>query len=728
MSAYRNESVLSGALPRDRTVASSRRSVEQRGERFAPAGTSDIFGAIATVRHGWRLVALIALPIFAFAYATAELLVPLYDTAARIQIDPLVSRAVWFRRSELYLPADQAVIDTEVSILQSDDLVRTVVRELGLARDPEFNDGLRAGGRPSTEDEVVRKVSDRFTISREYGIGNSLTYLASIGFRSADPEKAARAANALAADYIRFNVEARARDAARRSSDLSAQLGALSGEVAGKDARVADYLGANRLTRDVKDPTVTEKQIASISGQLASIDAQAAGRRSALAAARAQAGRYGIDATGVSLASPTVRAMRGDRADLVAERAALVGRYGPRHPEVQRVDGELARVDQELGQEAQRSLGSLRADATSTEANAAALRAELGRLRAQQAQDARASVGAGNLRRDAEQSSRAYSYTLSAARQADQDSRGNDPQARIIEAAPVPDAPTTPNKPLFKVMGLLAGLLAGAAAVLFRDSFRDRIRDDDGLARLGLATVGVLPDLPARRLRGRQPWDMVPDEPASAYAEGLRAVRAALRTPAALPNGGVLAVCSALPGDGKSSLATSLAMAMALSGDTVLLIDGDARNSGLKAAVSDDDGGLAAVLAGRAAPDDVILRDGDTGLSLLPVGRVVGGAAALASHAGPLRRLVEGLRDRYDVIVIDTPPVLAVADAATLAALADGVLLAVRWDRTPARALAAALASLRRTDAAVIGAVLVRHRVPHLRAILRRRGDRPAPA
>jgi capsular exopolysaccharide synthesis family protein len=236
---------------------------------------------------------------------------------------------------------------------------------------------------------------------------------------------------------------------------------------------------------------------------------------------------------------------------------------------------------------------------------------------------------------------------------------------------------------------------------------------------MGLQHLASLPELTARQLRARGgsilPWDYVVERPMSIFSEALRNVRSALTLGGARAAPKVVVITSSVPDEGKSIAAVSLARVMALSGDRVLLMDCDLRKNALQDLLKKKvDHGLVEVLAGQAKLADVLVRDEATGLDVLPLSESLFTAKDVFGGPG-MQALIDGLRPSYDVIVIDAPPVLAVTDARTLAALADAVILSVRWRSTPREVVDAALVKLENETDRVIGAVLTRVD-PNLRA------------
>ena len=276
-------------------------------------------------------------------------------------------------------------------------------------------------------------------------------------------------------------------------------------------------------------------------------------------------------------------------------------------------------------------------------------------------------------------------------------------------------APVSPQLRHFLVLGLLAGLVLGALLAVLRDLLDVTVRSSAAAAEaVGVPTLAVVDD--------------DPDE--SGRAETFRQLRTGLtfRRVAQVPVRGaaVLVVASAVTGEGRSTTALGLARALAEAGERVLLLEADLRRPSLGAHLGLPPGpGLSEVLSGRAEAAAAVRPGGADGLSVLPAGTPPPQPAELLASPRTVD-LVAGLRAVYDQVVIDVPPVLPVTDAVVCAALADGLLVVVRWGRTRRPDVVEAVGMLQQAGAPVLGGVLVGRRGSH--AELRRRSLVTAPA
>ena len=660
----------------------------------------DLATVLAAFRRRWPIFAAVALVVALAVIAASLLVTPIYAATARLRVEPTDRSALDVKATMNGAPPDQALVDTELAVIRSRGLAAQVADRLAIAP---------RGASAAARARAVDAVQSRLAVSRE-----GSTYVINVAYRSPDPQEAARVANAFAEQYIVASVDARVRTASRQAAFLNERLRGLGAEVEAADQQVAQYRSGTGIVTGSGTAgagTVVDQQIASITGQVATAASDAASARSNLDAARAQISKGGIEAVTGVLNSQVIADLRRQRAEVVRNQGEVNTRYGPRHPESIKVQQQLEQIDQQLRDESRRIVASLESTAAAADARAGSLRAELNGLRGQQAGNARLSVEADSLQRQADAKRNIYNQVAQAAQQSSQERRSTEPTAQIIEEAAPPPAPSFPNKPLFAVLGALLGVLAAATVVLLLELFDRAIRSADDVEQgLGLPLLSALPLLRGSQLAGGNrrtgPWTYVVDKPMSAYAEAVRTVRSALLLSAATPPPRVICLTSALPGDGKTTCAVSLARIMALSGERVVLVDCDLRRGALRSLVkADERGGLVELLQGEVTLENAIVRDSVAGLDVLTLRReaftprdVLGGEA--------MRGLVARLREQYDHVVLDAPPALAVSDARTLAALSDAVVLVARWGRTARNDLRVAAERLTGDGARIAGVVL----------------------
>jgi len=676
-----------------------------------PRGRTDLWTPRAFARmiaRRWKLFGAIAGGIIGLTVVVMLMLTPVYTAVTQIKIDPSERSPIDFQAVANGAPPDQALIDTEVALMRSRLGAQAVVRRLGLARSPEF---VAHKGDKTAENAAIDHLLDKLNVARD-----GTTYVVNITFQSRDARTAAAVANAVARQYIEYSVQFRVGTAAVQAKALDKRLAELGTEVAAADQKLAQYRATTGLVEDLNG-TITEQQIAPLSSQLATAESEAAAARAAAAAAAAQAASGGIGSVSGVLSSEVVGQLRAKRADIVHDQTQILQRYGPKYPDAIRVTQQLEQIDRQIADESRRIVQGLTANAQAASARAASLQGELSRLRAEQASNTRASAAAAGLKRQADAKSSVFTQTSEVAQRLTSRQQASMPQASIVEPAAIPDRATFPNKPLMLIFGVLFGLIAASATVAFVEASSVGFRTMQDIEQgLGLPYLASMPQITAPRgliggAEAFRPWDEVVDRPMSSFAEGLRSLRTTLAQSREEGVAQVIALSSSVPREGKTSTAASLARVMAMAGDRVVLVDYDLRRNALADMTPDTDTGLVEVLRGQAPLDRALVADARVdGLAILPLAQSIFDPADLFTDEA-IAKVLDALRDRFDAIILDVPPILAVADARKLAMRADAVVLLVAWNRTPQQAARRALSQLQRDGANVIGAAftLVKH-------------------
>ena len=666
-------------------------------------------GAVGQIlRWRWRLILGVMLVMLAAGVAASLLIPPRYEGVARVRIMPSNTFAAP-EDGEQGRPLDQALVNTEVATILSRDVARRVVEQNGLASDGEFVGAALLGANRSqarASEAAITSVLAHLTVEQQ-----DKSYILAIHFQSRSGEKAARVANSFASAYIDNTADLAMSTAARQATTGEAALQRLSAQAEQAAANAAQYKASAGIVQGGAGGTINDQQIGPLAMQLATAQAQAAAARSNVAAAEREIGIGGGDAVAAVLSSSVIADLRRQRTEAESTRAQLSARYGPRFPALMQNNQQIAALDSQIHQEQGRIIEGLKNEARAADAQVASLRAQMGSLKGEVSANNQAAVKADSLQRSADAATTAYNRLSSSVQSSVQAERSNEPQARMVEQAVVAAHPAFPNRPALIAASLLLGAIMGFAAALVTEGMQSTLRHaDDVETLLGVPFIASVPQVSGKIMaqagyKGASPADTLIARPVSAFSEAFRSIRQTLRGHHAA-QGAIIAVSSTLPSEGKTTSALSLARVMAMGGDRVLLIDGDLRRAGLACAarveVTHD---LVDVISGKAQTHEAITPDIVERLDLLVVREPTFSAVDLFSGT-IIKAELNRLRAQYDFIIIDTPPLLGIADARSLAGLADGVLLLVRWGVTPIAAVDAALAGLEKDGSPVIGAVL----------------------
>lgn len=660
--------------------------------------SDNVLALKGVLRRRWVTLALVTGVIFAVAAVLILLMTPSYQATARLQIDP--NRDPLARSRGNYTPdLDSEAIETEVTLLNSQEVARAVVQRLNLQNDPEFAKDVEAGASVSPADRMdslVRAVKGNLNVGRD-----KLTYVINVGFESTDPRKAADIANAFAEEYIRAKIGTRMGTAETQAAFFERRLTELGNEVRAAEAAAAQYRAqTGMIGRDAG--TIVDQQVGPLSSQLATAESSAAEARANLNAARAQIARGGLDAVSEVRSSQVVSDLRRQRAEVVRSKGEVDARYGPLHPETVKVQDQLKQLDRQIAEEAERAVASLQAASQAADARVASLRGSLRQLEGQQATNTRASVTGDSLEREAASKRAAYDQMAKLSVDSVQGQRSEIATATIIDRATPPTSPTAPKRSLLLAMALIVAFAGGSATIITQELLVPGIRNVSDLeSELGLTVLAAVP-----KVKGKEsPANLIADKSTSLFGESMRIARASILGVRSSEPIKIIAITSTVPAEGKTTTALAFARTLAVSGSRTLLIDCDIRRASLRQTTGiAGDAGLVEILDKQAPVEAAIIADTTEKLDLLPVLRpqyssedVFGGDT--------MAQLLKDLSSRYDHIVLDLPPLLGLADGRFLAALADAVVLVVRWGKTPMRPVAAAVQQLRADDAHLIGAI-----------------------
>lgn len=664
-----------------------------------------------------NIIAGIAGVVTVLALLVAFMLPPRYRAEAIVMLDVRQTNVANLEAVLSGLPADSAVVRSEIDVISSRAMIGRVIDKLNLLADERYNTRLKSGFfasfgfggdklLPEAHDKLDRiAVADE--LARKLNVSNDgRSYAIVISFVSGDAAEAARIANAFADSYLVDQLETKFEATERANAWLNERLQKLKQQVEAAEKAVADFRRANNLT-EVAGTTLTAQQLGEVNSKLVEARATRSQAGARLRGAQEmQKGRGGVEAVADVLTSQLIQKLREQESEVRRQLAELSNRYGDRHPTIINKRAELRDLQSKIGEETQKIIQGLANEVAIAKAKEDALQEELKRLEAQAGAGSLADVTLRQLEREAESNRALYQNYLNRFKQvADQESL-QEADARIISRADAPQSPYFPGKILFLLVGLVAGGGLGVCVAFLTEYFDRGFR---GAAQIeqatGLAAIGVVPGL--KNTTDRAPEDYVLDKPMSSYSEALRSVRTAIHFSNVDAPPKTVMVTSSLPGEGKTALCMSLARSLALAGNKVLLIEADLRRPRIAKAfgVSKEEGDIVQLVAGGKTFEQVVRKDEDSGLHYIVAhGRTPSTQDLLGSRH--MAALLKSCAAAYDLVIIDTPPVLAVSDAAMVARHVDTCVFVVRWAKTPRDVAAQAIRQLAGFNVRLAGAVL----------------------
>jgi len=644
--------------------------------------------------------------------------VPLYTAQSQLTLDLRKARVTDIEEVLSGLSADVSVIGTELDILRSSTLLGRVVDQLQLSGTPEFNPALREPLKPAWYSpglawlkglwqlDADREKTDTISAEEQARIlklaiirqlqaalqveHRRQTHTIVLTFTSPNPKMAAKLANTLAELYLTDQMEAKYEATRRANSWLAERLDTMRGEVLAAEQAVKNVREQGNLIQG-RGGTVLEQQIGDINAQLIQAQVKISQAEARLRVAREVIGQAGgIESLGEELDSTTIQNLRQEESNLRRMRSELGQRYGARHPEMIQIEAELFDLQGKMTEEANRFLRSLANEVEVARAAETSLQQSMRRLQNQAGDALETELELRELERQAESSRVLYQNFLTRFQETRDQGDLQRPDARIISAAEVPLAPSSPRGKRTMTLGALAGLMLGIMAAFLIEMIDRGFRTGSQVEQsTGLPVLGLVPLLD----RGKgTPFEYVVNKQFSSLAEALRGIRTAVHLANIDRPPRTVMVTSSLPREGKSNLCVAMGRLAALAGTKTLVIDGDLRRPS-----------LAKMFAGEKPEvmlEDLLKEGGDFNRALF---QDPGSEMQLIfSHGKPptvaemlgsqrMQALLARLRDVYELIIIDTPPIMGVSDAWTLARHVDSVIFLVQWAETPRDTVQSAL-------------------------------------
>jgi uncharacterized protein involved in exopolysaccharide biosynthesis/Mrp family chromosome partitioning ATPase len=624
------------------------------------------------------------------------------------------------------LPQENAALRTELDVIGSGSAAEEVVDRLALTSDTEV---LKAAGRAGSLwqdlacpaqwavpswfpwiDEIcpapASSIMPELSSSRlaDWIVGNlkvsndgrSLTI--DVTFTSESPALAARIANAVVETYLDDQVRTKSVSTVKARNWLHEQLIQMRRELETSVAAVDNFWRQSGLN-DAKGEPLRSESLGQLNAQLV-----AARSDRARAEAKLKAARESDPATLPDvLASPMLLQLRGDMAQIDLRIAEI--RVRSISYKFIDLEARAAILRQQMNQEMTRILASLSSEVQAASKKEVQLTQAFEGMEKQVADAARTRFQLDQLQREANANRTMYESLLSRHREAMEQEGLAAPDARFISRAAIPGAPTYPNKQRFLLFGIIGGLAVGGALAFLRDGFDRRVRQASEVEIVtGVPVFGLLPKV--SRWRRVQPQDYPVNDPHSQFCAALARVHTVLRAPKSADRTQVILITSAQSGDGKTSFCVSLARSLAKSRMRVLVVDADPYRSRVASLFGSPIFQAYAPIIDRPARlGDIVQADSKSTAHFIPAPKV--DDLQLLIHSDGLTTLLDEARQSYDIIIIDTPPLMMNADAALICRFADTRLLLVRWDRTSWDEMTAAVGFLRLCRIELDGIVIV---------------------
>jgi succinoglycan biosynthesis transport protein ExoP len=610
--------------------------------------------------------------------------------------------------------------ETQYKIMTSDRVLRTVVRDLALATDADFLGLKKRPETPVPEDAVIEALRGRLIVDP---VKNSRLVL--LHLDDTDPRRAARLCDAVANAFIDQNL----RNAISATSDavvwLNGQLDHVKQELDKNENALHQFKQDNNLPSTSINET--SNMLRQEMQELDSALTHTRTRRQELQAQHAELDKVGEDnpdklpATEL-LASAYIQSMRVQYEDAVKERDALLAEGKlDNHPLMKRANERVTDTKRPLLAEIKNIKDAVERDL------AVVTREEEGERKLFEASRKQAvdlnmkEIEYHRLDRAREQNEKLFQALLSRMKEADVARMMRVNNLRIIDVANEPKTAIRPRTLVNLGIGILSGLFLGVALGWGREQLDNSLKTPDDLEqRLGVTFLGLLPEMAEdeerkgngrRRRRHAEPSLLSPElvvheHPLSGIAEAARSIRTNLLFMNPDRPYRKLLISSAAPAEGKTTVACSIAIALAQGGQRVCIVDCDLRRPRIHRIFDRvGDAGVTNVIVGNATVDEVVKPTIVDNLWSVPAGPTPPNPADML-HSERFKKFLSDLAERFDRVVIDSPPIVPVTDSAIISTLVDGTVFVVRAFSTTRHLGHQGLRALRDVDSPVVGAVL----------------------
>lgn len=668
----------------------------------------------------WRYVIIgIVVSCVLLGLVVTLLMTPKYTGIATIEISRESDQVTNFQGVERESSvADQEFYQTQYGLLKSRSLSERVARELRLVDDPTFfklfgvtsDEGpfQIVNGRYAAAGRAARQRAAGGILRRNLDIAPTrLSRLVDVRFTSPDAALSARVANAWADSFIQTNLERKVQATSYGRNLLQRQLGQLKQRLDESQRQLVSYASAQRIInlpaqgggdgRTTSERSIVADNLAALNSALS----QATADRIQAEARYQQAGRAG--ASTEALRNQAINSLRERRAGLAADYQRLMTQFEPGYPAAKALQSQIDQLDRSIAREEGRVSGSLQADYRESLNREQALQAKVEGLKASYLDLRRRSIQYNIYQQEVDTNRSLYDGLLQRFKEIGVAGGVGVNNITVVDPADVPQRPSSPRLLINLAVALLVGLIIGAVAAFALEQIDEAIADPGEVERrLGLPLLGSVP-----KVDSGTPKEALLDRKSDLF-DAYLAVQTNLgfTTEHGVPRS--FAVTSTRPAEGKSTTALALATTLARAHRRVILVDGDMRSPSVHhlGGVGHDHG-LSNFLSGQDNIEALTFDMADLGFTAMSAGPIPPNAAELLTGTR-LSLLLDRLLETFDHVIIDSPPVMGLADAPLIASRVEGVIYAVESHGIRSSMVKTALNRLRSANSRIIGGVLTK--------------------
>lgn len=685
------------------------------GAAQAPsAGSVDLRELWLVLRRNAQVIVGVILFSILLSIIFLAITTPRYTAEAVLQINVQKNNVVDIKSVMAGLTADESQIQSQLDVITSRSLAGRVVKALELDKDPEFNTAEKEGvfdwisGLLKKDAEIsdeekkdkaskVQSATITKVLKRLKVVKSPKSYTIIINFVSKSPEKSAKIANAFVEQYLQGQLSMKFDATQRANSWLTKKLAELQETVRQSELKEQEFREKNGLI-ETDGHTISDQQLSELNSQLI-----IARTERAQAEAKLHGGEE--DASSDVLKSVLIQNLRSQETEVMRKKSDLSSQYGPKHPKMINVNSELSDLRDKIELEVRKIKSSMENDVKIARAREQSLQKSLDELQQKSNISTKAKIELDELKRQKDANKALYESFLARSKETAEGQGLEKSDAFIISSAEVPLEASYPLKLPVLLIALISGIFAGILVAFILEHLDNAVSSGKQVEDMtGLSAIGMIPELP----KTPNIVGYLTKKPSSLFAEALRSVLTAVHfsNPDNKPK--VILITSSVPKEGKSFFSMAFATLVANSGKKVLLIDGDLKRPTVaKTMKKDFKYGLSDLLTGAAKEEQVICHEKETGLDYIPSSpNTVNSHNLLGSNR--MKEFLTKMRTQYDMIIIDTPPIMAISDCIVLANQADTTLFILRWQKTPRDIVKLAVKQLKSFNLNIAGVVMTR--------------------
>jgi capsular exopolysaccharide synthesis family protein len=672
-------------------TAESRNPVLAAGQ--AGGRESDWLKALTVIQKRWRLAAFFAALVLGIAASIAFLIKPEYQPFGRLEINPPGSETFTMQASGRSLNESQ-YLETQAQNLETDDLAIAVIRKLRLDNSPDFN--AKVSATPPTADPLRVTAAENAALrtfrERLKVLHDSTSQMIAVGVAAHEPQLAANVTNTLMQTFVDRTLKMRHDTIASSRAWLQDQLN----DVRAKAEQSNRDLAAFQKQTGVAEIDETRNTFGDLMTDLNRQTTQIQSERIQLESYLQKAREGGVDSLPQVRENPVVQKLTQNLAEVRAQLSQDLVIYGINHPNTKKLQSQAAELEKQLSIQKKEALDQLRISydaARARERLMAAQKKEAGKTASDMAEY-------NILKKQAQAQATLYNTLLGRIEEAGIAAASQSSNIHIVDLARVLDRPTRPHRLRYLGFGLVVGLIGGIVLAFLREKVDRPLRTPQDVRDwTGIPSVASIPEfssngfhwgikgLKSARDSAERPAKFLFERPHSPESEAMRALHANIVL-AKEQQPQVVLVTSSLPGEGKTTVAVNLALALAQYHKTCL-VDADLRSPCVAASfgVRADEGLGDVLLESVALQDALVAMQDSPNLVILPGGKASDESAHLIGGM-VMKSVMESLRARFDFIILDSSPIIPYAEGRALSTLTDGIIFVTRSGITPGPAMA----------------------------------------